>query len=191
MYLSKIKRLVDIIASLFALVLLAPVFLAITLFSYREYKKWRNILFFQPRVGLHGQVFNMLKFRSMVVNASEIGEYYTTRNDPRVTKLGSFLRKYSLDELPQLINVLKGDMSLIGPRPNVLIQQQFYTEQEWVLRCSVRPGITGLAQADMRSQATTEQRKNQDLYYIKNINLKLDIKIILMTLKQIIKMGSY
>ena len=191
MYLPKTKRIIDIIASLSALILLAPVFLLISCFSYYESKDWRAVLFLQPRVGLHGRLFNMLKFRSMVINASEKGEYYTLINDPRITKLGSFLRKSSLDELPQLINVLKGEMSLIGPRPDLPIQQQLYAEEEWTLRCSVRPGITGLSQSTLRSQATAEQRKEYDLYYIKNISLRLDIKIIFLTIKQVIKTGSY
>lgn len=190
-YLTINKRIFDVAVSAFLLLLLSPIFIIIALLSYYECKNWKTILFLQPRVGLHGRLFKMLKFRSMVIDAAEKGEYYTFRNDPRITKLGRFLRKYSLDELPQLINVLKGEMSLVGPRPDLPVQRQFYTEEEWNLRCSVRPGMTGLAQATLRSQATPEQRKYCDLEYAKKPNLGLDLKIILMTINQVFRIGSY
>ena len=185
------KRIFDISASVCLLMLLSPLLAAIAWLSYRESGRWKAILFLQSRVGLDGRLFNILKFRSMVADAEQKGEYYTSRNDPRITKLGRFLRKYSLDELPQLINVLKGEMSLVGPRPDLLIQQQFYTEEEWKLRCSVRPGITGLAQATLRSEATEEERKHCDLEYAKKLNLGLDLKIMLMTIHQVLRIGSY
>ena len=185
------KRTFDMILSVCLLVLLVPIFATIAWLSYRESGNWKTILFLQPRVGLHGRLFRMLKFRSMVIDAAEKGKYYTVRDDPRITRLGRFLRKYSLDELPQLINVLKGEMSLVGPRPDLPVQQQLYAPEEWALRCSVRPGITGLAQATLRSGATEEERKRCDLEYAKKPNLGLDLKIMLLTINQVLRIGSY
>ena len=105
------------------------------------------VLFRQTRLGLHGREFGMFKFRSMVKNAASIGPYFTSDNDPRITRVGRFIRRTSIDELPQILNVLRGDMSLVGPRPDVPAQRALYSDADWAQRCSVRPGITGLAQA--------------------------------------------
>ena len=126
----------------------------------------------------------------MVINAEKQGSYFTQDNDSRITFLGKFLRKTSLDELPQLFNVIKGDMSLVGPRPDVSQQQKLYSKKEWRTRCSVRPGITGLAQATLRSQATVQERKAMDLQYVKKKSFFLDLKIIMMTLQQVILKGG-
>ena len=126
----------------------------------------------------------------MVIDAENRGSFFTEDNDPRITFLGKFLRKSSLDELPQLLNVLKGDMSLVGPRPDSLAQKELYSREEWVSRCSVRPGITGLAQATLRSQATIEERKRMDLEYVKNKSFLLDLKILILTVKQILTKGG-
>lgn len=190
-HLPNSKRMMDLMLSLCLLALLSPLFILIAWLSYRESRSYNTIFFLQPRVGLDGRLFKMLKFRSMVTDATEKGEYYTVQNDPRITKLGRFLRKYSLDELPQLMNVLKGEMSLVGPRPDLPIQRQFYTEAEWKLRCSVRPGITGLAQATLRSAATEEERKRCDLEYAQKPSLVFDLKIMLMTVHQVLRIGSY
>ena len=147
-------------------------------------------LFGQQRVGKDGRIFRMWKFRSMVINAESLGGYSTAERDPRITPIGRFIRRTSLDELPQLLNVLVGDMSIVGPRPDVPAQRGLYTEDEWMLRHSVRPGITGLAQSTMRSEATTAQRKAMDLEYAKNVSLALDARIILMTIKQVILKGG-
>ena len=128
---------------------------------------------------------------SMVSNADQIGSYQTATNDQRITTIGKRLRKTSLDELPQLLNVLKGDMSFVGPRPDVPAQQNHYSTQEWQQRHSVRPGITGWAQATLRSSATPEERKQLDLEYVSNHSIGLDIKIMLLTAKQIIIKGGY
>lgn len=147
-------------------------------------------LFGQQRVGKKGRVFRMWKFRSMVINAESLGGFSTADHDPRITPVGRFIRRTSLDELPQLLNVLVGDMSIVGPRPDVPAQRGLYTEEQWIVRHSVRPGITGLAQSTMRSDATTEQRKEMDLAYAKNVSLALDARIILMTIKQVIFKGG-
>ena len=147
-------------------------------------------LFSQQRVGKDGRIFRMLKFRSMVINAESLGGFSTADRDPRITPVGRFIRRTSLDEVPQLLNVLVGDMSIVGPRPDVPAQRGLYTEDEWMLRHSVHPGITGLAQATMRSEATKEQRKAMDLEYAKNVSFALDVRIILMTIKQVIFKGG-
>ena len=135
------------------------------------------VLFRQTRVGLNGREFGMYKFRSMVKNAAQVGPYFTTDNDPRITRVGRFVRRTSIDELPQLINVLKGEMSLVGPRPDVPAQRSLYTPVDWAQRCSVRPGITGLAQALYRSDSTEAQRLEADLRYTRDASLWLDLKL--------------
>ena len=122
-------------------------------------------LFRQTRVGRGGSPFTILKFRSMRADAPATGPHFTAAGDLRITRVGAFLRRTSLDELPQVLNVLRGDMSLVGPRPNVVRQRDEYTQVEWDARNAVRPGITGLAQATLRSAATQEQRTALDLEY--------------------------
>lgn len=178
-----IKRLFDITGALLALLLLSPVLLGTALAVVIE--SGFPVLFRQTRVGRHGRTFGMLKFRSMVKNAASIGPYFTSADDPRITRVGRFIRRTSLDELPQLINVLKGDMSLVGPRPDVPAQQNLYTEADWAQRCSVRPGITGLAQALYRSDSTEAQRLEADLRYTREASLWLDLKICWWTVKRL------
>jgi lipopolysaccharide/colanic/teichoic acid biosynthesis glycosyltransferase len=132
----------------------------------------------------------MLKFRSMVKNAASIGPYFTSANDPRITRVGRFIRRTSLDELPQLLNVLQGDMSLVGPRPDVPAQQCLYSEADWAQRCSVRPGITGLAQALYRSDSTEAQRLEADLRYTREASLWLDLKICWWTVMRLSGKGA-
>ena len=182
------KRLFDIGASLAALLLLSPLLLGTALAVAIE--SGFPVLFRQTRVGLGGQTFGMLKFRSMVKNAASIGPYFTSANDPRITRVGSFIRRTSLDELPQLINVLLGDMSLVGPRPDVPAQRSLYTEADWVQRCSVRPGITGLAQALYRSTSTEAQRLEADLRYTREASLWLDLKICWWTVQRLSGKGA-
>jgi lipopolysaccharide/colanic/teichoic acid biosynthesis glycosyltransferase len=126
----------------------------------------------------------------MVVNAEKLGGYSTLDNDSRITPVGRFIRRSSIDELPQLINVLKGEMSIVGPRPDVLKQKSEYSDEEWLKRLSVKPGITGLAQATLRSSATPEQRKRLDLDYVEQQSMWLDIKVIILTLKQVVFRGG-
>lgn len=182
------KRLFDFLISLAAIIFLMPVLVVLALGV--RIQDGGPSLFGQVRVGKDGCEFRMWKFRSMVVNADRIGSYSTADGDPRITPLGRFIRRTSLDELPQLLNVLVGDMSVVGPRPDVPAQRSLYTEEEWSIRNSVRPGITGLAQSTLRSAATAEQRKALDLEYARNVSMVLDLRIILMTFKQIVFKGG-
>lgn len=182
------KRLFDITGALAALLLLSPLLLGTALAVALE--SGFPVLFRQTRLGLHGRTFGMLKFRSMVKNAASIGPYFTSANDPRITRVGRFIRRTSLDELPQLINVLTGDMSLVGPRPDVPAQQSQYIPADWAQRCSVRPGITGLAQALYRSDSTEAQRLEADLRYTREASLWLDIKICWWTVKRLSGQGA-
>jgi lipopolysaccharide/colanic/teichoic acid biosynthesis glycosyltransferase len=143
-------------------------------------------LFRQTRVGRGTVPFQMLKFRSMVMNADKLGGYATETGDPRITKIGRFIRRTSLDELPQLLNVLRGDMSIVGPRPDVPAQESLYQPDEWSIRHAVRPGLTGLAQATQRSVATPQDRLRLDLQYVRSASVPLDIKIIFMTIRQVV-----
>ena len=141
------------------------------------------------RIGRYGRPFPMYKFRSMKVGAPDIrlkdGSTYNGDDDPRVTKLGRFIRKTSLDEVPQILNVLKGDMSLIGPRPDPLDWLDKYKEEEKVF-LNVRPGITGYNQAYFRNSADAQEKIDNDVYYAENISFVLDAKIVLKTVKTVL-----
>jgi lipopolysaccharide/colanic/teichoic acid biosynthesis glycosyltransferase len=182
------KRMMDVVLSLCALLLLSPLLLlaAVTI----ALESGRPVLFGQVRLGLGGREFRMYKFRSMVKNAASIGTYHTAPGDRRITRAGRFLRRTSIDELPQLFNVLRGDMSLVGPRPDVPAQRSLYSDDDWAARCSVRPGITGLAQALMRSEATEAERLSLDLRYAREHNLWLDLRILGWTLQRLGGKGS-
>lgn len=182
------NRVVDSLVAAAALLVAAPILLLVALAI--KYDSKGPILFRQQRVGLNTQSFEIFKFRSMVVDAPKLGSFATSANDPRITAVGRFIRRTSIDELPQLINVLKGDMSLVGPRPDVPAQRQLYTEAEWHERHLVRPGITGLAQATLRSSGSEEQRKALDLQYVRTASLALDLRIVLMTVRQVILKGG-
>ena len=173
------KRLIDMVLSLTALVLLLPILVIAALAICID--SGLPIFFKQTRVGVGGCLFGMYKFRSMRRDAEATGTYYTQDNDERITKVGQFIRRTSIDELPQLINVLLGDMSLVGPRPDVPAQRELYSTDEWQQRCSVRPGITGLAQALIRSVGTHQDRLALDLRYTREHNAWLDIKIMWLT----------
>ncbi|MFC0171281.1 sugar transferase [Vibrio comitans] len=182
------KRLFDICFSLVALFFFCPVLLLISIIVKLD---GGPIVFKQKRVGLNGKVFFIYKFRSMIVDADKVGGYSTHRGDPRITPVGKFLRKTSLDELPQFINVLFGDMSIVGPRPNVPQQQSEYTTEQWEIRNSVLPGITGLAQAKARSVDSWEKRWELDYEYVQKLSFSYDLKIIILTIKQLLFKGSY
>lgn len=177
------KRLIDIVIALAALLVLAPVWLLAALAIALE-SGW-PVLFQQTRLGLNGRAFNMLKFRSMRQDAAATGPYFTAANDTRITRTGRFIRRTSMDELPQLINVLRGDMSLVGPRPDVPAQRGLYSDADWAQRCSVLPGITGLAQALLRSEATEAQRLALDLRYAREASIWLDLKILGLTVARL------
>jgi len=185
-----LKRLFDIVSSAAALWVLLPLFAAVAIII--KLTSRGPILFKQQRIGLHGKPFNMLKFRSMVVNAEELkaalakqnemsgGVVFKMKNDPRVTRIGRFIRKYSIDELPQLINVLRGDMSVVGPRPPVAPEVAKY--EAWQRRrLSVRPGLTCIWQVSGRNQISFEEWMYLDMQYIDHWSLKNDINLILKT----------
>lgn len=181
------KRLFDVLVSIISILTLLPVFITVACILKLD---GGPIFFKQTRVGKAGKEFQIYKFRSMVVNASQLGGFSTNTNDSRITPVGKFIRKTSIDELPQLINVIKGEMSIVGPRPNVPMQRDCYTLDNWNKRNSVLPGITGLAQATSRSLATSEERLSLDLEYIDRFGFVLDLKIILLTIKQIVLKGG-
>lgn len=178
-----IKRLFDIVFSLIAIVISSTVMLTVALII--KVTSPGPILFKQERVGLNRKSFNMYKFRSMHVQKDEEEKaQWTTENDPRKTKFGSFIRKTSIDELPQLFNVLKGDMSLIGPRPERPYFVDKFKEEipKYMVKHQVRPGITGWAQVNgWRGDTSIEKRIECDIYYIENWNLWMDIKIVFLT----------
>jgi lipopolysaccharide/colanic/teichoic acid biosynthesis glycosyltransferase len=185
---GRMKRGLDIFASSMALIGLSPLLLLTALGVATE--SGLPVLLKQIRHGLDGRKFGMFKFRSMVKNAADIGLHYTQTNDPRITRVGRFIRRTSLDELPQLVNVLRGDMSLIGPRPDVPEQRCLYTDAEWMQRCKVRPGITGLAQVVNRSQGSESERLVLDLRYQSEASLWFDLKILWWTVGRLSGKGA-
>jgi len=182
------KRLMDIVLSALALLLLSPVLLATAVAVAVD--SGFPVLFRQTRIGRNGRTFGMFKFRSMVTNAAAVGPFNTSANDPRITRVGRFIRRTSLDELPQLLNVLRGDMSLVGPRPDVPVQRSLYNDADWALRCSVRPGITGLAQVVLRSEGTEDERRGLDLRYVRERSVWLDLKILAWTAGRLTGRGA-
>jgi lipopolysaccharide/colanic/teichoic acid biosynthesis glycosyltransferase len=173
----------DLVLGLLALIVLSPVGLIAAAAIALE--SGRPVFFQQTRIGRHGRPFRMWKLRSMVREAASVGPHFTVSGDTRITRVGQVIRRTSIDELPQIFNVLAGDMSLVGPRPNVPAQRDLYSDEEWRLRCSVRPGITGLAQATLRSSATHEQTLGMDLRYAREAGVWLDIRIMWLTLRRL------
>ncbi len=183
-----IKSLIDrLFAGLF-LVLFCPVFLGIAIGIKKE--DGGPVFFRQDRLGKNGHVFKIIKFRSMVPDAISKGSgLHILPDDDRITRIGRFLRKSSLDELPQLVNILKGEMSFIGPRPPVPTYPKRYEEyEEWVLvRFQVSPGMTGLAQVSGRNDIDWYERFRYDVDYVQDWSLKKDIRIFLLTFKTVFK----
>ena len=176
-----IKRVVDVVGSMVLIILTSP-FMLFAAIGVRLSSPG-PILFRQERVGRDKKPFLMYKFRSMRITGTE-DTGWSTNEDPRKTKFGSFIRKYSIDELPQFFNVLKGDMSLIGPRPEVPFHVNHFKEEIplYLVRQQVRPGITGWAQVHgLRGDTSIEKRVKYDIWYIENWSLWLDIKILFMT----------
>lgn len=174
------KRLFDIIASTILIITLFPLILIIVIAVKFESKG--PALFKQDRVGLNGEIFVIFKFRSMMDGAINMGSgICVVEKDPRITRVGSILRKLSLDELPQLLNVLKGEMSLVGPRPTLPYQVERYNEKQR-LRLLMKPGITGWAQVNGRNKLTWPEKISLDIWYVENWTLWLDIKILLKTI---------
>ncbi len=191
-----VKRFFDIVLASIGMIVLSPIFLIISLAIKLESKG--PIFFKHTRIGKDGKIIKIYKFRSMVNNAEdmikeftpeqmkEYRENYKLTNDPRITKVGKFLRKTSLDELPQLINIIKGDLSIIGPRPVVSDELKKYgTNTRKFL--SVTPGLTGYWAANGRSCTSYEQRMQMELFYIDNLSLKMDIKVFFKTIEAVIK----
>jgi exopolysaccharide biosynthesis polyprenyl glycosylphosphotransferase len=186
---SALKRLFDIAASFSALVLLSPLFLGVA--AIIRFTSRGPILFRQERVGRHGKAFHMLKFRSMVADAEELkarlmaqneqaGPVFKMRRDPRITRVGRFIRKFSIDELPQLLNVLRGEMSIVGPRPPVPSEVARY--EAWQRRrLSVRPGLTCVWQVSGRNEISFEEWMYLDMQYIDHWSLAQDVQLILKT----------
>ena len=177
-----IKRVIDIIGSLMGLILLSPVFIVTAILIY--IKLGSPIFFVQERVGKDNKVFKMIKFRSMKNDKNKYGEYLS--DEERLTPFGEKLRSLSIDELPELINVLKGDMSLVGPRPLLVDYLELYSDEQ-IRRHEMRPGITGLAQVKGRNSISWGERFKLDVFYIDTYNLFLDIKILFITVYKVIK----
>ncbi len=180
MYKNFLKRLIDFTLSLIGLIILSPLFIIVTiaLFIANDGKPF----FFQPRPGLNEKVFKVIKFKSMNDKRDADGNLLPDKD--RLTKAGSFVRKTSLDELPQLINVLKGDMSLVGPRPLLVRYLPLYNNEQ-KRRHDVRPGITGWAQVNGRNAIGWAQKFEYDVWYVDNISFGLDLKIIFLTIKKV------
>ena len=185
-----IKRIIDIVASFIGIILLSPLILIVSILIKLESKG--EVIFKQKRVGLNGKEFYMYKFRSMVINAEELKEQLESQNemsgpmfkikdDPRITKVGKFIRKTSIDELPQLINVIKGDMSLVGPRPS--LPKEVKKFEQWMMeRLEVKPGLTCIWQISGRNNIDFEDWMKLDIKYVRERSLVLDFKLIFKTI---------
>ena len=191
------KRAIDFIGALVGLILLSPIMVIVAIAIKLEDPKG-NIIFGHMRVGKDGKMFPCLKFRSMFSNAEEMKKNFTEeqkreyaetfklKDDPRITKVGKFIRKTSLDELPQLFNILKGDMTIVGPRPIVTDELDFYGEYEDYYK-AVKPGLTGLWQVSGRSDTTYDERVALDMEYVTTRNTFKDLYIIFMTVVKVLK----
>lgn len=177
-----IKRVIDLLVATLLLVVLSPIMLLIYILSKIFIGK--TVIFRQKRIGLHEKEFEVIKFKTMTDECDEHGELLPDKD--RLTKYGLILRKLSLDELPQLINIIKGDMSLIGPRPLLVKYLPYYTECER-RRHLIRPGITGLAQVNGRNLLGWDKRLELDVYYVDNMRFLFDIKIIFLTIIKVLK----
>lgn len=174
------KRLMDILLSLTALLFLFPIIIVTCITLY--ILKYRPIFFIQPRPGLHNKVFSLYKFRSMTDIRNSSGQLLS--DVERLTSFGQFIRKTSIDELPGLLSVLKGDMSLVGPRPLLVEYLPLYTKEQ-ACRHNVKPGITGWAQVNGRNALTWEKKFELDVWYVEHQTLWLDIKILFLTIKKV------
>lgn len=191
-----VKRVFDVVISTIGLIVLSPIFLILAIIVKLDSKG--PVFFAHTRYGKNGKKFKMYKFRTMYENAQDMindftpeqmkewKENFKLQDDPRITKVGKFLRKTSLDELPQIVNIMKGDLSIIGPRPVIEEELEKYGENKEKF-LSVTPGLTGYWQANGRSSTTYEQRMEMELYYIDHISPKLDFKIFFKTIESVIK----
>ena len=191
-----VKRILSILCSVISIIVLSPLFIIISLVVKISSKG--SVFFIHERIGFQGKKFKLIKFRTMVDNAEDMiaaftpeqkkewEENFKLKDDPRITKIGKFLRKTSLDELPQLINILKGDMSFVGPRPIVEDELSWYGDNKEKL-LSVKPGLTGWWAVNGRSDIPYPERCDLELYYVDHFSFGLDLKIIIKTLGAIIK----
>lgn len=182
MYKHFFKRILDFLISLIAIICLSP-FLLVMMVLLHFANKGAGVFFLQDRPGKDGKIFYVIKFKSMTDEVDENGELLP--NDQRITKIGKFIRKFSIDELPQLFNVLKGDMSLIGPRPLLSRYLLLYTPEQ-ARRHEVRPGVTGWAQVHGRNNITWHEKFKLDVWYVDHCTLWTDIKVIFMTIKNVV-----
>lgn len=176
-----IKRILDLFISIFAFLLLFPIFIIVYIILF--FMNNGKVFFFQERPGKDEKIFKIIKFKTMNDKKNKQGEFLPF--EERVTKIGLFIRNYSLDEIPQLLNVIKGDMSIVGPRP-LLTQYLPLYNQEQKKRHNVKPGITGWAQVKGRNSILWKQKFAYDIWYVNNISFVLDFKILLLTIKRII-----
>ncbi|CAD5899581.1 sugar transferase [Carnobacterium maltaromaticum] len=182
-----IKRFLDFILSV---ICLPFIIIAIIIFGVLIKIEDRGpIFYFADRIGKNGKIFKMFKFRSMVQDAPDLrmedGSTFNSENDSRVTKLGKFMRKTSIDEVPQILNVLIGDMSFIGPRPDSAMWIDNYSEEERIIH-TVAPGISGYNQVINRNSVTTKEKLKNDIYYVNNMDFLLDMRIVFLTIKTIL-----
>lgn len=181
MYRNFLKRMIDMVLTIFALAIISPIFIIISLVLF--FNNNGKPFFFQERPGKNGKIFRIIKFKSMNDKKDSNGNLLP--DSKRMTKTGIFIRKTSLDEIPQLLNVLKGEMSIIGPRPLLKQYLPYYTDREKI-RHKVRPGITGLAQVSGRNNLDWRTRLELDVQYVENLNLSLDVKVFLKTIKKVL-----
>lgn len=180
-YAKLIKRILDIVLSLMGIILLSPLLLVLTVLV--RCKLGSPVLFRQERPGKDEKIFTLCKFRTMTDKRDENGNLLP--DNVRLTKFGKLLRATSLDELPELFNILKGDMSIIGPRPLLVSYLPYYTEEE-KLRHKVRPGLTGLAQVSGRNFIDWDRRMMKDVEYVKNLSFRMDVKVLWLTVKTVL-----
>lgn len=191
MYKAIGKRLIDLIIGIIALPFFGILFIVFA--PIIKLSDGGHVFYNAERLGRRGKVYKMYKFRSMKENAPDLrnkdGSTFNGDNDPRVTKIGRFMRKTSIDETPQILNVLKGDMSIIGPRPHLTTSYQGYDKlnEQQKKRLEVRPGITGYSQAYFRNSITQQEKIMNDVFYAENVSFALDVKIFFHTIKSVIK----
>lgn len=186
MYKHFFKRVIDFTIALVALLIISPILLVVTIWLHFA-NKGAGAFFFQERPGLHGKIFKVIKFKTMTDERDAEGNLLP--DAARLTKVGKFVRSTSIDELPQLVNVLKGDMALIGPRPLLVRYLPWYTEEE-LHRHDVRPGISGWAQCHGRNCVTWDEKLAMDVWYVNHVSFKTDMIVILTTIKSVLKRES-
>lgn len=188
MYRKYFKRLIDLIIALLALPFWLLILIVFGLIIYFQDKG--SVFYNAPRLGKNGKVFKMYKFRSMKLNAPDIrnsdGSTFNSEDDPRLTSIGKFIRKTSIDETPQLLNILKGDMSIVGPRPDLPEHYELYEANEG-RKLEVKPGVTGFNQAYFRNTIPWKERIQNDIYYVDHLSFWLDTKIFFITILSVVR----